>query len=283
MALNVGYGPKDKLLYNRCLAVLLRQSSFSFRDLSWLSGMTHCPFPHSCCNGQQQREPNVLCLWPRNTIPSETDHLFFWHLSPLPTWGGYFSASGIIILEPFPRETRVYMAMTSLPVPQPNKHNNTTNTHTQALVLFMMQTRAEITGSSGSVWEYTPQRWSYTGRWSGRHGMEHTQTNTHWKIHSAKYKPTLGLCQQTNKQRHANTLTITHSKWHGQTLYCAHPQTITHSHTHTARFVSAASRGRISVGSSSVAPATGSRKGKRISRWSTSQFRQLLRGQSRGR
>lgn len=107
----------------------------------------------------------------------------------------------------------------------PTQH---TQARTGAFVSLMMQTGAEITGSGGSVWEYTPQRWSYTDRWGGRHGT-HTHTQCSINPHSGFVNVFGG---QTDKQRHTNTLTITHSKWHGQTLYCAHPQTITHSHTH---------------------------------------------------
>lgn len=66
LVLSVGSPPQvcqtSSVIRTSCLVVLLRQSSFSFKDLSQLSGMTHCCFPHSCCNRGQQRELNALCI-----------------------------------------------------------------------------------------------------------------------------------------------------------------------------------------------------------------------------
>ncbi len=188
--------------------------------------MTHCRFSYSCCNWGRQRETNALCIWPHNTIPSETCHLVS---APLPTLGGYFTACGIITLDPFPRETGVYMSMTSLPEPQPNTHKCT---HTGICLIH----DANRSWGNRVWWEclrihstkvklHRQMRWEV---WN-----THTQTHTHSQC---SINPHLGFVNefggQTDKQRHTNTLTITHSKWHGQTLYCAHPQTITHSHTH---------------------------------------------------
>lgn len=110
-----------------------------------------------------------------------------------------------------------------------------------------MQTWAGITGSGGSVRIHFTEVKFEVG------GMEHTQ------------------------------FTGKHSKWHGHTRHCARPLTITHTRTHTAGFVSAASRGPIFAASSSTAPASGSKEGKRIKCWSTSQFRLQSQGWNRGR
>lgn len=96
--------------------------SHLFHSITYLSGMTHCCFPQSCCNRGKQREPDALCFWPHNTIPSETCHLFFWGLRSSAHY--YFTASGIITLDPFLRDTGVYMSMTSLPVPQHPTHTH---------------------------------------------------------------------------------------------------------------------------------------------------------------
>lgn len=174
----------------------------------------------------------MLCVFDHTTQCHQKHVTYSSEVSVLlPTLGGYITASGIITLDPFPRETGFTSpdTMAGLPIPQPKAQK-----HTCTFIFFMMQTGAEITGSGGSVWEYTLQRWRYTGRWGGRH-----RTDTHIEKHTqCSINPHLGFVnmfgRQIDKQGHAHTIKHSHSKWHGQTLYCAHPQKITHSHTQLA-------------------------------------------------
>ena len=90
--------------------------------------MTHCSFPYSCCTySKKDNESLMLCV---------LDHPAQYHQKnvtyssevwvPLPTLGGYITASGIITLDPFPRETGFTSSDTiaGLPIPQPNAHKH---------------------------------------------------------------------------------------------------------------------------------------------------------------
>lgn len=89
-------------------------------------------------------------------------------------------------------------------------------------------------------------------------GIEHTLR----KSHSVLNKPTLRLCQRVSDGRdktRKDTQTHLPSHTHTGDKHFTQPHTI----THPACFVSTESRGRISVASSSAAPATGPRKRER--------------------
>lgn len=103
---------------------------------------------------------------------------------PLPTVGGHNNHIGPISQRN--RGLHSHSELASIP------------TYTWSFVSFMMQNRAEITGSGGSFWEYTSQRWSYRDRWRGRN-RTHTHPHSLGKRQSVRDKPTLAPCQQTSK------------------------------------------------------------------------------------
>lgn len=199
-------------------------------------------------------------------------------LRSLPTLGCYITASWDNQIK-FLKEPSFYKSRHhDKPASTPTQHYTHTNTHASAFVSFMMQTKAEITESSGSVEEHALQRWSYADKGGGKHGA-HTQKNHplfSLNPHSGFVRQ---FGKQIDKQRHPSTVNIMHS----QSLNDMDKLFILQTLVHTASFVSTASCGGISVASSSAVPATGSKKGKRINCWSTSQFRLLLHGWSRGR
>lgn len=182
------------------------------------------------CTVGSTEESSILCVRPTKYHQKLTTY------SSLPTLSGCSIASGIIILELFPKELEK-----SLPGCR----------YTQKHTLNCLKRDANLSGDNRVWWECenTLHRGEVWGGWHGTHTI-------HWQ---------------------------THSKWHGHTRHCARPLTITHTRTHSAGFVSAASRGPIFAASSSTAPASGSKEGKRIKWWSTSQFRLQSQGWNRRR
>lgn len=83
-------------------------------------------------------------------------------LRSLPTLDGYITASWdnqiIFLKEPSFYKSRHHDKPASTPTQHTKNTYTHTYTHTHAFVSFMMQTKAEITGSSGSVEEHASQR-----------------------------------------------------------------------------------------------------------------------------
>lgn len=162
-------------------------------------------------------------------MPSKTRHIFFWGLSSSAhlRWLHYRFRDNHIA--PISQTNWVLQVHDKLArIPQNHKTHKNTYICTWTFLPFMMQTGAEITGSCGSVWEYTPQRWSYTDQWGGRPGTHtHIQKNTLNLVQIQIWA--LSKCSES-KQRHANKLTITHS----HTLLCTPSNNYTFTNTRLA-------------------------------------------------
>lgn len=123
-------------------------TSFPFTDLSWISELTHCSFP---CSKTNKKETFYVFVY---IIQYHQKHA----TSSLPTLGCYITASWDNQIK-FLKEPSFYKSRHhDKPASTPTQHYTHTNTHASAFVSFMMQTKAEITESSGSVEEHALQR-----------------------------------------------------------------------------------------------------------------------------